>query len=328
MPPLRRAKPAAAQPTEAEPDAPASPTPTGPEAPASLTPAEVTAQRRRRRTGTLMATPGALYLLIFFVVPLGLITVYSFATRTSTGRTSLSGWNLNSYERIADDVIGGIIARSAWLAFLTTVLCLVAAYPFAYYLATRPPRLRARLLVLVMIPFWTNGLVRIFAIRFLLGSNGPASALSEAMGFGTFRILFTPTAVVLGMVYGFLTFMVLPLYVALERMDWRLVEAARDLYASGAKAFWRVTVPLTRSGIVAGCVLVFVPSFGSYVVPEILGGAKTLLIGSYVARQFQAARNWPLGAALSVLIIVAMLVAVAINQRNSANAERTQGVTR
>ena len=269
-----------------------------------MTPAEIAAQRRKRRTGTLIASPGALYLLIFFMVPLGLITVYSFATRTSTGRTSLSGWNLNSYERIADDVIVGIIARSAWLAFLTTVLCLVVAYPFAYYLATRPPRLRARLLVLVMIPF-------------------PASALSEAMGFGTFRILFTPTAVVLGMVYGFLTFMVLPLYVALERMDWRLVEAARDLYASGSKAFWRVTVPLTRSGIVAGCVLVFVPSFGSYVVPEILGGAKTLLIGSYVARQFQAARNWPLGAALSVLVIVAMLVAVAINQRNSANAERT-----
>ncbi len=328
MPSLRRAKSAPTRPADAEPDALASLTPTGPDASASLTPAELAAQRRKRRTGTLIATPGALYLLIFFVVPLGLITVYSFATRTSTGRTSLSGWNLNSYERIADDVIVGIIARSAWLAFLTTVLCLVVAYPFAYYLATRPPRLRARLLVLVMIPFWTNGLVRIFAIRFLLGSNGPASALSEAMGFGTFRILFTPTAVVLGMVYGFLTFMVLPLYVALERMDWRLVEAARDLYASGAKAFWRVTVPLTRSGIVAGCVLVFVPSFGSYVVPEILGGAKTLLIGSYVARQFQAARNWPLGAALSVLVIVAMLVAVAINQRNSANAERTQGVTR
>ncbi|WP_419841391.1 ABC transporter permease [Candidatus Poriferisodalis sp.] len=296
-----------------------------PAAPPAESPDEAAIQRRRRRTGTLIAAPGALYLGVFFVAPLGLITVYSFATRTSTGRTSLSGWNVDAYERLADDVILGVIARSAWLATLTTALCLVVAYPFAYYLATRPPRLRARLLVLVMIPFWTNGLVRIFAIRFLLGSNGPASALSEAMGWGTFRILFTPTAVVLGMVYGFLTFMVLPLYVALERMDWRLVEAARDLYASGAKAFWRVTVPLTRSGIVAGTILVFVPSFGAYVVPEILGGAKTLLLGSYVARQFQAARNWPLGAALSVLIIVAMLLAVALNQRHAARAERTQG---
>ena len=288
-----------------------------PTAASGLTLTERAAQRKSRRVGTLIAAPGALYLAVFFVAPLGLITVYSFATRTATGRTSLSGWNLDSYERIADDVILGIIARSGWLALITTVACLVVAYPFAYYLATRPPRLRARLLVLVMIPFWTNGLVRVFAIRFLLGSSGPASAASEALGFGPFRILFTPTAVVLGMVYSFFTFMVLPLYVALERMDWRLVEAARDLYASGAKAFWRVTVPLTRSGIVAGCVLVFVPCFGSYVVPEILGGAKTLLIGSYVARQFQSARNWPLGAALSVLVIVAMLVAVAVNQRSS-----------
>ena len=306
----------------------ASLTPTGSDAQASLTPAEAASQRTARRTGMLIASPGALYLLIFFMVPLGLITVYSFARRTSTGRTSLSDWNLESYERIADEVILGIIGRSAWLASITTVLCLAVGYPFAYYRATRSPRVRARLLVLVMIPFWTNGLVRVFAIRFLLGSNGPASALSESIGLGPFRILFTPTAVVLGMVYGFLTFMVLPLYVALERMDWRMVEAARDLYASGAQAFWRVTVPLTRSGIVAGCVLVFVPSFGSYVVPEILGGAKTLLIGSYVARQFGAARNWPLGSALSVIVIVAMLIAVAVNQRNSAAAERTRGTVR
>ena len=274
----------------------------------------------------LLASPGTIYLLIFFMVPLALITVYSFATRTSTGRTSLSDWNVDSYSAIGDDIIVGIVARSAWLATLTTVLCLVIGYPFAYYLATRPRHIRAVLLVLVMIPFWTNGLVRVFAIRFLLGSNGPASALSESLGFGTFRILFTPTAVTIGMVYSFLTLMVLPLYVSLERMDWSLTEAARDLYANGAHAFRRVTLPLTRSGIVAGCVLVFVPSFGSYVVPDILGGAKTLLIGSYIARQFRDARNWPLGAALSVLLIVAMLIAVALNQRSGSGAEDSQQV--
>ena len=282
---------------------------------------EAAAAQARRRQGMLLASPGALYLLIFFVVPLGLISVYSFATRTSTGRTSLSGWNVESYRVIGDEVILGIVGRSAWLATVTTALCLAVGYPFAYYIATRPRHLRAVLLVLVMIPFWTNGLVRVFAIRFLLGSNGPVSALSESLGFGTFRILFTPTAVTIGMVYSFLTLMVLPLYVALERMDWSLTEAARDLYASGSKAFWRVTLPLTRSGIVAGCVLVFVPSFGSYVVPDILGGAKTLLIGSYIARQFRDARNWPLGAALSVLLIGAMLIAVTLNQRSGSGAE-------
>ena len=286
---------------------------------------EAAAAQAQRRQGMLLASPGALYLLIFFVIPLGLISVYSFATRTSTGRTSLSGWNVESYQAIGDGIILGIIGRSAWLATLTTVLCVAVGYPFAYYIATRPRHVRAVLLVMVMIPFWTNALVRVFAIRFLLGSNGPASALSESLGFGTFRILFTPTAVTIGMVYSFLTFMVLPLYVALERMDWSLTEAARDLYASGAKAFWKVTLPLTKSGIVAGCVLVFVPSFGSYVVPDILGGAKTLLIGSYIARQFRDARNWPLGAALSVLLIVAMLVAVALNQRSGSGAEDGRG---
>ena len=282
---------------------------------------ERAAARARRRQGVLLASPAAVYLLVFFVLPLALISVYSFATRTSTGRTSLSGWNVESYRDLGDDVILGILGRSAWLAILTTAVCLAVGYPFAYYMATRPRHLRAILLVLVMIPFWTNGLVRVFAIRFLLGSNGPASALSESLGFGTFRILFTPAAVTIGMVYSFLTLMVLPLYVALERMDWSLTEAARDLYASGARAFWKVTLPLTKSGIVAGSVLVFVPSFGSYVVPDILGGAKTLLIGSYIARQFRDARNWPLGASLSVLLIVAMLVAVALNQRSGSGAE-------
>ncbi|MXZ98100.1 MAG: ABC transporter permease, partial [Acidimicrobiaceae bacterium] len=135
---------------------------------------EKAAAQAQRRQGMLLASPGALYLLIFFVAPLALITVYSFATRTSTGRTSLSDWNVESYRAIGDDIIVGIVGRSAWLATLTTALCLAVGYPFAYYLATRPRHVRAILLVLVMIPFWTNGLVRVFAIRFLLGSNGPA----------------------------------------------------------------------------------------------------------------------------------------------------------
>ena len=277
------------------------------------------ARRAESRTGLLTALPGTVYLLIFFVVPLGIIVAYSFATRTATGRTELTGWNLDSYDRMIDDLVLGIVWRSFWLAAVTTILCLLIGYPFAYYLATRAPKVRNVLLVLVMIPFWSNGLIRIFAIRFLLGSDGPVSQASESLGFGTFRILFTPTAVIIGMLYSFLTFMVLPLYVAIERMDWKLVEAARDLYADGATSFRKVTLPLTKSGIIAGCVLVFVPSFGSYVVPEILGGAKTLLLGSYIARQFGAARNWPFGAALSVVLILAMLIAVVINQRSEAS---------
>ncbi|MEE9416896.1 MAG: ABC transporter permease [Acidimicrobiales bacterium] len=278
-----------------------------------------TARRSEARRGRLTALPATLYLFVFFVLPLGIIVAYSFATRTATGRTELSGWNLGSYDKLFDDLVVRIVWRSFWMASVTTIMCLIVAYPFAYYLATRTPKIRNILLVLVMIPFWTNGLIRIFAIRFLLSSDGPISQASESIGLGSFRILFTPTAVVLGMLYSFLTFMILPLYVAIERMDWKLVEAARDLYADGGTAFRKVTLPLTRSGVIAGSILVFVPSFGSFVVPEILGGAKTLLLGSYIARQFGQARNLPFGAALSVVLIMAMLIAVVINQRTEAS---------
>jgi spermidine/putrescine transport system permease protein len=277
------------------------------------------ARKADSRTGILTALPAGGYLLIFFFLPLLIIIAYSFATRTATGRTELNGWNFESYEKMIDSLVLGIVWRSFWLAGLTTILCLLVGYPFAYYLATRPAKIRNVMLVLVMIPFWTNGLIRIFAIRFLLGSDGPISQASETLGFGQFRILFTPTAVVIGMLYSFLTFMILPLYVAIERMDWKLVEAARDLYADGTTTFRKVTLPLTKSGVIAGSVLVFIPSFGSYVVPEILGGAKTLLLGSYIARQFGQARNWPFGAALSVVLIIAMLIAVVINQRSQAS---------
>jgi len=280
---------------------------------------DAAARKADSRTGMLTALPAAGYLLIFFFLPLLIIVAYSFATRTATGRTELTGWNLNSYDKMIDGLVLGIVWRSFWLAAVTTIFCLLVGYPFAYYLATRPARIRNVLLVLVMIPFWSNGLIRIFAIRFLLGSDGPVSQASESLGFGAFRILFTPTAVIIGMVYSFLTFMILPLYVAIERMDWKLVEAARDLYADGTTTFKKVTLPLTKSGVIAGSILVFIPSFGSYVVPEILGGAKTLLLGSYIARQFGAARNWPFGAALSVVLILAMLIAVVINQRTEAS---------
>jgi spermidine/putrescine transport system permease protein len=163
-----------------------------------------------------------------------------------------------------------------------------------------------------MIPFWSNFLVRTYAWRVLLGSDGPVSQLTQLLGLGQTRILFTPLAILIGLVYGFLPFMVLPLYAAIERIDWSLVEAARDLYANGWKAFRRVTLPLSRPGVVAGSILVFIPSLGAYVTPEILGGAKTTLLGSYIVQQFLAARNWPFGAALSFAVMAVMLAATLI----------------
>lgn len=202
--------------------------------------------------------------------------------------------------------------RSIWLAILTTVICLLVAYPFAYFLATRKPMVRNLMLVFVMIPFWSNFLVRNYAWRVLLGNDGPVSQLTEAVGLGETRILFTPTAVVLGLVYGFLPFMILPLYAAIERMDWSLLEASRDLGATGVQTFRNVTLPLSMPGVIAGSILVFIPSLGAYVTPEILGGGKQVLLGSYIVTQFLTARNWPVGAATSTVLMAIMLVATLV----------------
>jgi spermidine/putrescine transport system permease protein len=281
-----------------------------PEEVAAVTPElEAAAGRAEARRGFLISLPSYFYLVLFFVIPLGLVFVYSFATRDSTGLTVLEDWNLDSYERLFTGEVVRIFVRSFVLALATTLICLAFAYPFAYYIATRSPRARNILLVFVMIPFWSNFLVRTYAWRVILGSDGPVSQISEALGGEPIRLLFTTTAILIGLVYGFMPFMVLPLYAALERMDWRLVEAARDLYADGFSAFRKVTFPLSVPGVVAGSILVFIPSLGAYVTPALLGGANTVLAGDYIVSQFLAARNWPYGSALSIGIMSVMLLA-------------------
>lgn len=277
---------------------------------------ERAAVKAASRRGLLLALPAYAYLLFFFALPLVIVLVYSFATRNRFGGTDLSGWNLEAYAKLGEPIVRTILYRSLWLALLTTVICLVLAYPFSYYLATRRPVVRNLLLVFVMIPFWSNFLVRNYAWRVLLGNDGPVSQLTESLGLGETRILFTPIAVVLGLVYGFLPFMILPLYASIERIDLRLVEASRDLYASGWQSFRQVLLPLSRPGIIAGSILVFVPSLGAYVTPEILGGAKTTLLGSYIVTQFLTARNWPVGASLSFVLMTVMLGATLVYFRS------------
>jgi spermidine/putrescine transport system permease protein len=268
------------------------------------------AEKAESRRGLLIGLPSYAYLVLFFALPLLIVVVYSFATRSVRGATVLGGWNLRSYARLTDDLVLTIAWRSLWIAVVTTLVCLLLSYPFAYYLATRPARTRALLLVLVMIPFWSNFLVRTYAWRMLLSSDGPFTRLLVAIGFDDAQLLFTPGAVLIGLVYGYLPFMILPLYASIERLDHSLVEAARDLYATGWEAFWRVTWPLTRPGVIAGSILVFIPSFGAYVTPEILGGRGSTMLGSYIARQFiGTASDWPFGSALSVAILVVMMIA-------------------
>lgn len=269
-------------------------------------------ERHKKWRGFFMALPAYLYLVLFFAVPLVIVVVYSFATRNRFGGTDLSGWNLDAYAKLGEPIVRDILFRSLWLAVITTVLCLVFAYPFSYYLATRTPMVRNIMLVFVMIPFWSNFLVRNYAWRVLLGTDGPVSRLTDGIGLGETTILFTPTAVVLGLVYGFLPFMILPMYAAIERMDWSLIEASRDLGATGFQTFKNVTFPLSMPGVIAGSILVFIPSLGAYVTPEILGGAKTTLLGSYIVTQFLTARNWPVGASMSTVLMIVMLGATLV----------------
>ena len=269
---------------------------------------ELQAERAESRRGFLLGLPAIIYLLVFFVIPLGFVVAYSFATRTRTGRTELNNWNLEAYRRLSEDVVRAVAFRSFWFAILTTVICLALAYPLAYFISTRRPTTRNLMLVGIMIPFWSNFLIRTYAWRVLLDSDGLFTQMVSGMGLGDGRILFTSKAVILGLVYGYLPFMVLPLYASIERIDWSLVEGARDLYASGWEAFRRVVWPLSRPGVIAGSILVFVPSFGAFVTPAILGGNKKGLMGSYIVDQFMEARNGPLGASLSVVVLAVMLI--------------------
>ncbi|MGI9607414.1 MAG: ABC transporter permease [Acidimicrobiales bacterium] len=277
---------------------------------------EAANERHKRRRGLLMALPAYAYLILFFAVPLLIVVVYSFATRNSLGGTDLSGWNLDAYRKLGEPIVRDILFRSLWLAALTTFICLVIGYPFSYFLSTRSPVVRNVMLVFVMIPFWSNFLVRNYAWRVLLGNDGPVSRATDAVGLGETSILFTPTAVVLGLVYGFLPFMILPLYASIERMDWSLVEASRDLYSNGFQSFRHIVWPLSRPGVIAGSILVFVPSLGAYVTPEILGGAKTTLLGSYIVTQFLTARNWPVGASVSFVLMSVMLASTLVYFRS------------
>jgi spermidine/putrescine transport system permease protein len=278
--------------------------------------AELRREKEDRRRGFLMALPSFGYMVLFFAIPLLIVLIYSFATRTATGSTSLSNWNLDAYAKLGEPIVRSVVVRSVVLAVITTVICLGVGYPYAYLAATRTPAVRNLMLIAVMIPFWTNFLVRNYSWRLLLSSGGPVSSFTEAIGLGETRILFTQTAVVIGLVYSFLPFMILPLYAAIDRLDWRLIEASRDLYASGFQSFRKVVFPLSLPGVIAGSILVFVPSMGAYVTPELLGGGKQPLLGSYIVTQFLTARNWPVGASLSFVLMTVMLVATIVYFRS------------
>lgn len=290
--------------------------------------AEDAARRADNRRRWLLTTPALIILAFAAVGPLLIVLVYSFLEKGAYGgvewQFSMDAWFRVLYERdIFDDTISyadahiSILWRSLSLAFMTTLLALLFGVPTAYFIATRPENTRNLWLFLITIPFWTNLLIRTFAIMEVIRNEGLINTVLMATGIITepIQMLFTDFAILLGMLYVFLPLMVLPVYASLEKLDFRLVEAGYDLYANRFQVLRRIILPLAKPGIIAGSILVFIPSIGSYVTPRVLGGGKNMMIGNFIEFQFGQGRNWPLGAALSMVLMAMVMIALLIYVR-------------
>ena len=272
-------------------------------------------QRRPAARAWSLLGPGMLWLVLFFLVPLLIMAAYSLMPRGTYGGVQ-PGFTLQHYRRFFDPLYLAILQRTVVWSLVCTAVCLLLGYPVAYLVA-RAGRWRAALLFLVVLPFWTSFLVRTFAMIFLLRDSGLVNTLLLRLGLidAPLTLLYTPFAVLLGLVYGFLPFMILPIYASLEKLDPTLLEAAETLGATPLAGFRRITLPLSLPGVVAGCFLVFIPAMGSFLTSDLLGGAKQLMIGNLIQNQFGAARNWPFGSAASFVVTALVLVAVSVYLR-------------
>ena len=275
----------------------------------------ITERMRRSKNLQILSllSPSAAWLLVFFLLPLVMVLLVSLGKRGPYGGVVYQ-WNLGNYIRFMDRIYVKIFLRSVWMATANTFLCLLFGYPFAYFIARQPKRWRNVLLLLVMIPFWTNFLVRTYAWMVILRDKGLINSLLMQIGILTkpLPLLFNQNAVILGLFYGYLPFMVLPLYASIEKLDFSLVEAAQDLGANSLMAFRRIVLPLTMPGIVAGAIITFIPSIGAYVTPDLLGGAKAMMIGNLLQQQFLEVRDWPFGSAVGFILMVTVLLATMV----------------
>jgi spermidine/putrescine transport system permease protein len=273
-----------------------------------------------------LLAPATFWLGLFFLAPLLFILAYSFGTSGVYGGITL-GFNPGNYLKVFDPLYLEIVGRTFVIAFFNTFLCLVLGYPLAYFIVFKGGRRKSTLILLVMIPFWTSLLLRVYAWVVILGGNGIANRILQFLGItdGPINLIFTPQAVLMGMVYSYLPFMILPLYAALEKFDVGLKEAAQDLGATRWQTFWRVTFPLSMPGVIAGSILVFIPSAGEFVIPDLLGGARTVMVGNLIQQQFLAARDWAFGSALA-MILAALLVGAIMFYVRKVGAEKLEEV--
>jgi spermidine/putrescine transport system permease protein len=299
--------------------------------------AERDQDRTSRRNGWLLSTPALIVLTLFAVGPLLIVAVYSFLTPGKYGNVewalSFEGWRGILYTKdIFDDTYGladanlTIFWRSLKLSMLTTLTTFAVGFPTAWFIATRPPKARPLWLFLITIPFWTNLLIRTYAMNEVLRTEGLMNTVLMKLGAisSPIQVMYTDTAVFIGMTYVYLPLMVLPLFAAIDRFDMRLLEAGYDLYASRLQVLRRIILPIVKPGIIAGSILVFVPSLGAYVTPRVLGGGKQMMIGNFIDLQFGQGRNWPLGASLSLTLLVIVTIALLVYVKY-ANKESAHG---
>ncbi len=291
---------------------------------------EVLARRREVKTNVLLTVPALTVLIAAASGPLLIMLVFSFLTPGDYGgvkwELSFDAWfQVMFYQDIFDETVSladahlSILWRSVKLSFLTTLVAFILGFPTAYFIATRPPETRNIWLFLVTIPFWTNLLIRTFAILEIIRNQGVVNSALLGMGLidAPLDMLYTDIAILLGMTYVYIPLMILPIYASMERLDFRLVEAGYDLYASRWKVLKKIILPLVKPGVIAGSILVFIPSLGAYVTPRVLGGGKNLMLGNLIELQFGQGRNWPLGAALSLTLLVIVMFALIFYVRSA-----------
>ena len=291
---------------------------------------EDAARKQTVRRNLLLTAPALVVLFLAASGPLLVMVLFSFLTPGDYGGVqwiaSTKAWfEVFFHTDIFDDTVSiadahlSILWRSVKLSALTTLICFVLGFPTAYFIATRPAETRNFWLFLVTIPFWTNLLIRTFAVLEIIRNAGVLNSFLLFIGMidQPLDMLYTDTAILLGMAYVYIPLMILPIYASLERFDFRLVEAGYDLYASRLKVLKRIIVPLIKPGVIAGSILVFIPSLGAYVTPRILGGGKNLMLGNLIELQFGQGRNWPLGAALSLTLLAIVMIALLFYVRSA-----------
>lgn len=265
----------------------------------------------------IMVSPVTLWMILLIAVPLVYVLFISFCTTDPSSHNIVLQFSLNNYAQLFDPLYLGIYANSLIIATVSTIICILLGYPFAYSMASASRVKKTVMMMLLMLPFWTNSLIRIYGWRTILGTSGVFNSILKAVGLiqQPLDLLYTPGAIILGMVYTLFPFMVLPIFTSIDKLDRTLLEAASDLGARRWRAFIHVTLPLTASGIFAGTIMVFIPVLGFFFVADLMGGGTQQMIGNLIERQFKEAYNWPLGAALSIVLIVLTVVIVRVYTR-------------